>query len=85
MSPEKEEKERRRVGILLFEGFEPLDVFGPLEFFGIASEHFELVTLAQTKDPVLNSKSGLASLPEFDFDDCPQLDILLVPGGGTST
>lgn len=30
----------RAVGALIFPGFELLDLFGPLEMFGIAREHF---------------------------------------------
>ena len=33
---------KRTLGVVLFEGFELLDVFGPLEMFGLAADHFEI-------------------------------------------
>ena len=32
----------RSVGVLLFEGFELLDVFGPLEMFGLLPDRFAI-------------------------------------------
>lgn len=30
---------KRTIGVVLFPGFELIDVFGPLEMYGIANEH----------------------------------------------
>ena len=35
-------RSKRILGVVLFEGFELLDVFGPLEMFGLAADHFEI-------------------------------------------
>ena len=38
--------ERRSIGVVLFHGFELLDVFGPLEMYGIAADHFDIRLVA---------------------------------------
>jgi len=75
----------RRLGALLFPGFELLDTFGPLEMFGNMPGAVEIVTVAQHKGPV-RSGQGPSAVAEYDFADCPRLDLLLIPGGmGTRT
>jgi transcriptional regulator GlxA family with amidase domain len=71
---------RRVVGALLFPGFELLDMFGPLEMLGVLRDHVEIVTLAETREPV-PSAQGPRSVIERDFETAGDLDILLVPGG----
>jgi transcriptional regulator GlxA family with amidase domain len=79
------EPRTRRLGALLFPGFELLDMFGPLEMFGNMPGLVEIVTVAQEKGPV-RSGQGPAAVAEYGFGDCPQLDLLLIPGGmGTRT
>lgn len=70
----------RRLGILLYDRFEALDVFGPVEVFGNVGKQLEVVMVAEKAGPV-RSTQGPQAVAEFGFEDCPQLDILLVPGG----
>ena len=42
----------RRLGALLFPGFEVLDLFGPLEMFGNLPGAIDIVTVAQSRGPV---------------------------------
>jgi transcriptional regulator GlxA family with amidase domain len=70
----------RRLGVLLFPGFELLDTFGPLEMFGNMPGMIEIVTIGQEKGPV-RSGQGPSTVAEHSFADCPQLDLLLIPGG----
>lgn len=76
------------VGIVLFEDAEELDWAGPWEVFSMAAmdrDDLRVVTVAQTTDPVRCAK-GLRVLPDHSFEDCPKLDLVLVPGGqGTRT
>jgi transcriptional regulator GlxA family with amidase domain len=71
-------------GILLFPDVEVLDFTGPVEVFGMFARYVEkdwqVITVAETTDPVLAIPS-LRTLPDYSFDDCPPLDVLLVPGG----
>jgi transcriptional regulator GlxA family with amidase domain len=73
----------RTLGALLFPDFELLDVFGPLEVFGnrnFESQPFEVRTVAETAGPV-TSAQGTRALADHGFDDCPPLDVVMVPGG----
>ncbi|MCP5179173.1 MAG: DJ-1/PfpI family protein [Pseudomonadales bacterium] len=70
---------KRTVGIVLYEGFEVLDVFGPMEMWSYVPD-FRLVTIAATAGPV-KSTQGAVLMAEYGFADAPKLDILMVPGG----
>jgi transcriptional regulator GlxA family with amidase domain len=72
----------RTLGVLLFEGFELLDVFGPCEAYGIGDVGgaFRIAMVAEKSGPVVSAQ-GPQAVAEFSFSDCPPLDIILVPGG----
>ncbi|MGB6058037.1 MAG: DJ-1/PfpI family protein [Microthrixaceae bacterium] len=70
----------RRVGVVLFEGFELLDVCGPLELFGKLPEMFSIELLAQSSGPV-TSAQGFALVATESFEDATTPHIALVPGG----
>jgi transcriptional regulator GlxA family with amidase domain len=75
----------RRLGALLYTGFELLDTFGPLEMFGNLPGVVEIVTVAEQRGAV-RSAQGPSAVAEHGFADCPPLDLLLIPGGmGTRT
>lgn len=79
------ENQSKRLGALLYPGFELLDTFGPLEMFGNLKGVVDVVTVAQIKGPV-RSGQGPSAMADYGFDDCPPLDMLLIPGGdGTRT
>ncbi len=74
---------RFRVGILLFDDAEELDWAGPWEVFTMAAlgkDEVAVVSVAETPEPVRCAK-GLRVLPDHDFAGCPELDLVLVPGG----
>ena len=71
---------KRTLGMVLFEGFELLDVFGPLEMFGLAAEHFEIRLIAE-RGGVVDSRQGPKSVCDDSFNTAPAIDVLLVPGG----
>lgn len=74
------------IGILIFNEVEVLDIAGPFEVFSIATypetkeKPFTVKTVAQTKD-IITARNGLKIQPEYDFNDAPLFDILIVPGG----
>ncbi len=74
------EPQAKRLGTILYPGFELLDVFGPLEMFGNLNGVVEVVIVAQQKGPVVSAQ-GPSVIAEYGFDDCPRLDLILVPGG----
>ena len=71
---------KRTLGVVLFEGFELLDVFGPLEMFGLAADHFEIRLISETGG-VVASRQGPKSVSDDSFNTAPPIDVLLVPGG----
>ncbi len=73
------------VGILLFNDVEVLDFAGPFEVFSVTSELnncdlFKVFTI--TKDgKLITAVNGLKVLPDYSFNDHPQIDVLIIPGG----
>ncbi|TWS22116.1 DJ-1/PfpI family protein [Tsukamurella sputi] len=70
----------RSVQIVLFDGFELLDVFGPVELFGLLPEHFAVSFLAPDHAPVRSSQ-GVTVNADHTYASAPAPDIILVPGG----
>ena len=73
-------RSKRTLGVVLFEGFELLDVFGPLEMFGLAADHFEIRLISESGG-VVASRQGPKSICDDSFQSAPAIDVLLVPGG----
>jgi len=65
---------------MLYHNFELLDLYGPLEMFGNLKPEMEIITVAEKAGPV-RSFQGPQTLAEFDYQNCPPLDLLLLPGG----
>lgn len=71
---------KKKLGMVLFDGFELLDVFGPLEMFGMLKDRVEILMIAQKAGPV-KSGAGPQAIADFGFADAPKLDIVMIPGG----
>jgi transcriptional regulator GlxA family with amidase domain len=81
---------RKRVGIVLFENIEVLDFCGPYEVFSVTRMNeekrreepspFEVLLVAEKNDPVV-ATGCMKVIPDYTFESCPKLDILVVPGG----
>jgi transcriptional regulator GlxA family with amidase domain len=76
----EETKPTRTLGVLLFPGFEMLDASGPMEMWGNMGNKVRMVPVAAVKGPVASAQ-GVKMVAEYDFADCPPLDLVLVPGG----
>jgi transcriptional regulator GlxA family with amidase domain len=79
---------RMRIGIVLFDRVDLLDVGGPYEVFLTASRlvvreggepPFDVLTCGATADPVA-AYGGLRLTPHMSLADCRPLDVLVVPG-----
>ena len=82
---EPPQKKTRTLGIVLYPRFELLDVYGPAEIFGNVGSRLKVVMVAQKAGPVA-SVQGPKVIADYGFDDCPELDLVMVPGGfGTMT
>jgi transcriptional regulator GlxA family with amidase domain len=80
---------KKRVAVVLFDGFTVLDAYGPIQAFGSCrvmrpdgSPHrlFEIFTVADSVGPV-RSGEGPATHADHAFAQAPEYDLLLVPGG----
>lgn len=78
-------KTKLNVGIFLFDQAEVLDFAGPFEVFSVCSElhDFELyeVFTVSENGKAIEAVNGLSVNPKYNFDNCPKIDILIVPGG----
>jgi len=75
----------RNVAILIFDEVEVLDFCGPFEVFSVTGRQdnlnpFNVYTVAEKGEPIL-ARNHLSVNPSYTLQDCPQPDILLVPGG----
>jgi transcriptional regulator GlxA family with amidase domain len=81
---------RRKVGILVFPDVEVLDFCGPFEVFSVTRldedrrrqdpSPYEVVLVAEQEGAV-GATGGLKVVSDHRLDDCPPLDVLVVPGG----
>jgi len=68
-----------RIGLLLFPDITQLDMTGPYEVFTKFPEA-EVRLIWKTLEPV-KAGGGMRIMPDTTFADCPQLDLVCVPGG----
>lgn len=69
-----------KIGALIFPGFELLDLFGPLEMFGLLKDDFSIELVAKAAGPVVSNQQ-VSAHADWDLANAPAFDILLVPGG----
>lgn len=79
---------KRRVGIVVFDGFTALDLVGPADAFSAAQRGpsqapepaYDVVVLGGSRRACV-AESGLKLTPDCRLDHAPPLDTLIVPGG----
>ena len=81
---------RRKVGILVFPEVEVLDFCGPFEVFSVTRldeerrrhdpSPYEVFIIAENLNMIV-ATGGLKVVPDYGLEDCPPLDVLVVPGG----
>ena len=74
------DNDRRQLAVVLFDGFDLLDVFGPLELLGALPDRFTISLVGPGADPV-RSAQGPRVLADHVYGSAPLPDIVLVPGG----
>ena len=72
------------IGILIFPDAEELDFVGPFEVLSFVNkvrpESSRVLFVSKTAEPV-RAYNGMRVLPDVTLDACPQLDIMVIPGG----
>jgi transcriptional regulator GlxA family with amidase domain len=76
---------KQNVAILIFPDVEVLDFAGPFEVFAVTDElrgydTFHTFTVAAAPG-VLRARNGLQVVPDFTLENCPDPDVLVIPGG----
>ena len=74
------------IGIPIYPNCDPLDVVGAYEVFStmgyfLPKGHAVSVKLVAASTAAVKTFNGLKLTPDLDFDHCPQLYVLFVPGG----
>lgn len=70
----------RRVSIVLFDGFELLDAFGPIELLSRLPDEFALTLAGPAAGPI-RSYQGTRTVADVSYTEAEAPDIVLVPGG----
>ena len=68
------------IGFLIYPGVVQLDVMGAYQVLAFPPNS-NIHLIWKTLDPIA-SNEGLVITPTATFNDCPQLDVICVPGGG---
>lgn len=68
-----------QIGLLVFPEVQQLDLTGPYEVFAMLPDT-QVHLVGATTEPVTAS-TGLVLVPTTTYADCPQLDVVCVPGG----
>ena len=68
------------MGAVLFDGFELLDLYGPLEMFGLLEGEAKITVVAE-KPGQVKSSSGPCGVAEAAMAGSSGFDVLLIPGG----
>jgi cyclohexyl-isocyanide hydratase len=66
------------VGVFIYPKVTMLDAYAPHQIFSYV-EQFNMFIFAKTKEPLL-SDSGAILTANYSFDDCPDIDILVIAG-----
>ena len=74
------ESTTKTLGAILYNNFELLDLYGPLEMFGALPGNFNIITVSDKAGPVA-STPGPRTVADYSYADCPPLDLILLPGG----
>ena len=70
----------RRISVVLFEGFELLDVFGPVELFSMVPGRLAVEFIGPEAGPVASSQ-GVQVTATIGYEAAAAPDIMLIPGG----
>jgi len=72
------------IGILIFPQVEEMDFVAPFEVLSYINKieaNSTQVFLIAEKVELLQANNGMKIFPDYSFDTCPHLDVLVVPGG----
>lgn len=75
---------QRNLAILIFDGVQIIDYTGPYETFGHVYSNdtpaFNIYTVSEKTNPITTTM-GMTVIPKYSFENAPEPDVLLIPGG----
>ncbi len=71
--------EQYQIGLVIYPDMTQLDITGPFQVFSFIP-NAQVLILWKNLEPV-RSANGLTILPTLTFEQCPNLDVLCIPGG----
>jgi transcriptional regulator GlxA family with amidase domain len=80
---------RRKVGIIVFDNAEVLDVMGPFEVFSVAGRisepsEFQVVLISDSEEKSVTLRHGLRILTDRNIYEDAEFDLIIVSGGITT-
>jgi transcriptional regulator GlxA family with amidase domain len=80
---------RRKVGIIVFDNAEVLDVMGPYEVFSVAGRisepsEFQVVLISDSEEKSVTLRHGLRILTDRNIYEDQEFDLIIVSGGITT-
>lgn len=73
----------RTLGVLVFPGFQALDLWGPIEMFGNAAPAITPILIGADDQPI-SSAQGPRVIVDTTMEESPRLDLVLIPGGNVA-
>jgi cyclohexyl-isocyanide hydratase len=70
---------KEKIGMLLFPDLTIQDFVGPYDVF-VRASCFEVFIVSENTD-LIRAEGGFSVKADYSFEDCPDMDILFVPGG----
>ena len=72
-----------KVAVVIYNGIEVVDMSGPIDVFTKTNrihDRYYVYTVAATDSIVYTEKCTLSLIPQYSIRDCPQPDIVVLPG-----
>jgi len=83
------DKITKNIAFFVFDQVEVLDLNGPLDVFVkaniIVPNSFNCYTVALDTAPVFSESNTMQIIPNYTIDNCPQADLIIVPGAFPET
>jgi transcriptional regulator GlxA family with amidase domain len=83
-------RRKKKIGFLVYDGLQGLDLFGPQEVFATASQYcpesasrYETIIVSED-GAAITTESGVVIGAHTSMRDCPALHTLIIPGGAGS-
>jgi transcriptional regulator GlxA family with amidase domain len=78
-------KNTRNIAVLIFDNVELMDFCGPYDVFSIGNKMslenpFNIFTVSESAGEII-TQNGLSVNSKYNINNCPKIDILIIPGG----